>query len=383
LIRKTKYIYITFLILFFSKADAQTSALAVADSLYALGNYTSSINAYAKVGGKKSNLQIARAYNTIGNYDKAIAQYRAVLDNNPEFDLARFELGKLLLKTKNNGPALEMFQFLTSSKQGNPEYFYYLGRTYESFKEKDKANKAFKTAVEKDSTHLRSLYSLGKYYVGQEIKDSALVYIDKGLRFYENDVAMINLKALAFFNNGQFKQAIPHFERLLELGEEKPFVYEKLAFCYFRNWEPEKALEAYRKLSGFPDKLAAAYRGLGEVYFDEKELDSAQYYIEKSIEERMATFPQEYADLGRIARLKGQTKKSMDYYVKAWEENKENYYNYYQVCILADEYYKDPETRLNYHEKLLEMYPDIVPWLKERVKNRITEIKEEIHFASN
>ncbi|WP_421823740.1 tetratricopeptide repeat protein [Flagellimonas oceanensis] len=300
-----------------------------------------------------------------------------------QFDLARFELGKLLLKTKKNGPALEMFQFLTSSKQGNPEYFYYLGRTYESFKEKDKANKAFKTAVEKDSTHLRSLYSLGKYYVGQEIKDSALVYIDKGLRFYENDVAMINLKALAFFNNGQFKQAIPHFERLLELGEEKPFVYEKLAFCYFRNWEPEKALEAYRKLSGFPDKLAAAYRGLGEVYFDEKELDSAQYYIEKSIEERMATFPQEYADLGRIARLKGQTKKSMDYYVKAWEENKENYYNYYQVCILADEYYKDPETRLNYHEKLLEMYPDIVPWLKERVKNRITEIKEEIHFASN
>ncbi|WP_421823741.1 tetratricopeptide repeat protein [Flagellimonas oceanensis] len=86
MIRKTKYIYITFLILFFSKADAQTSALAVADSLYALGNYTSAINAYAKVGGKKSNLQIARAYNTIGNYDKAIAQYRAVLDNNPGFD---------------------------------------------------------------------------------------------------------------------------------------------------------------------------------------------------------------------------------------------------------------------------------------------------------
>ncbi|NDV17282.1 tetratricopeptide repeat protein [Muricauda sp. TY007] len=371
------------IILFSFKASAQSSALTIADSLYAQGNYTSAINAYAKVGNKKSNLQIARAYNTIGNYDKAIAQYTALLDNNPEFDLARFELGKLLFKTKNYGPALEAFNILTSSKRENPEYFYYLGRTYESVKETDKANKAFKTALEMDSTHLRSLYSLGKYYVGQEIKDSALVYIDKGLRFYENDVVMVNLKALAFFNNGQFQLAIPHFERLLELGEEKPFVYEKLAFCYFRNWEPEKALEAYHKLRSFPDKLAVAYSGLGKVHFEEKELDSAQYYIEKSIEERMASFPQEYASLGRIARLKGQTKKSMDYYVKAWTENKDNFYNYYQVCVLADEYYKDPETRLGYYEKLLEMYPEMVSFLKERAKNRIIEIKEEIHFASN
>lgn len=374
---------IVLILLISCKAGAQTSALAVADSLYALGNYASAINAYAEVGDEKASFQIARSYNSIGNYDKSIAQYTAILDNNPEFELARFELGKLLLKTKNYASAMEMFQVLTSSEQQNPEYFYYLGRAYESLDQTDKSNKAFKIAVKMDSTHLRSLYALGKYYVGQEIRDSALVYIDKGLQFYENDVAMINLKALAYFNNGQFKQAIPHFERLLELGEEKPFVYEKLAFSYFRNWEPKKALETYHKLSGFPDKKAAAYSGLGEVHFKEKALDSAQYYIEKSIEERMATFPQEYADLGRIARLKGQTKKSMDYYVKAWEENKDDYYNYYQICILADEYYKDPKTRLNYYEKLLEMYPDIVPWLKERVTKRITEIKEEIHFVGN
>lgn len=377
-----KLIFVLFVFTLF-KAGAQTSALSVADSLYALGNYASAINAYAKVGGKKSNLQIARAYNTIGNYDKSIAQYMAIVDRNPNFDLARFELGKLLLKTKNYEAALQMFQVLTSSEQQNPEYFYYLGRINESIDKTDKSNKAFKKAVEMDSTHLRSLYALGKYYVGQEVKDSALVYIDKGLRFYEADVAMINLKALAFYNNGQFQLAIPHFERLLELGEKIPFVYEKLAYCYFRNWEPEKALDTYYKLTSFPDKVAVAYAGLGDVYFKEKELDSAQYYIEKSIEERMALFPQEYASLGRIARLKGQTKKSMDYYVKAWEENKDNYYNYYQVCVLADEYYKDPKTGLKYFENLLEMYPDLVPWLEERVKNRITELKEEIHFVGN
>nr|WP_292966599.1 tetratricopeptide repeat protein [Muricauda sp. UBA7809] len=380
---QVKDFYIPFLILFSFKAGAQTSALAAADSLYGLGNYASAINVYAKVGDKKSNLQIARAYNAIGNYDKAIAQYSALLDKNPELQQARFEFGKLLLKTKKYEQALEAFNVLTASKQENPEYYYYLGRTHESVKNMDKANKAFKMAVAMDSTHLRSLYALGKYYVGQEIKDSALVYIDKGLRFYGNDVAMINLKALAYYNNGEYGPAIPYFESLLGLGEQKSFVYEKLAFSYFRNWEPEKALGAYHKLTNFPDKLATAYAGLGEVYFKEKELDSAQYYIKKSIEERMVSFPQEYASLGRIARLKGKTKESMEYYVKAWEENKDNYYNYYQVCVLADEYYKDSKTRLNYYEKLLEMYPNLVPFLKERAQNRISEIKEEIHFAGN
>ena len=36
-----------------------------------------------------------------------------------------------------------------------------------------------------------------------------------------------------------------------------------------------------------------------------------------------------------------------------------------------------------HYEKLLKMYPDLVPWLEERVKNRISELKEEIHFGSN
>lgn len=371
------------LILFSFQAGAQSSALSVADSLYALGNYAAAINEYAKVGDEKSNLQIARAYNAIGNYEKAIAQYEATLKNSPEMDIARFELGKLLLKAKNNGAALEAFNTLISKKQENPEYFYYLGRTHEAVNDQDEANKAFRKAVAMDSTHLRSLYSLGKFFVGQEIRDSALVYIDQGLRFYENDVSMINLKAQAYFNNGQHKEAIPHFERLMELGEGRPFVLERLAFSYFRSYESEKAINTYRMLSVVPGYLADAYSGMGEVYLQEKQLDSAQHYIKKSIEERTEIFDKEYADLGRIARLQGKTKLALDNYTKAWEENKENPYNYYQVCILADEYYKDPKTRLGYYEKLVEMYPGLMPFMKERVQKRISEIKEEIHYASN
>lgn len=369
--------------LIISKAGAQSSALSVADSLYSLGNYAAAINEYAKVDSANASLQIARAYNAIGNYDKAIAQYTATLAKNPNLDIAQFELGKLLLKTKNHQLALEAFETLVSTKQQNPEYYYYLGRTLENSKKQEKANEAFRKAVALDSTHLRSLYSLGKYFVGQEIRDSALVYIDQGLRFYENDVSMVNLKAQAYFNNGQYKPALPWFERLIELGEDRPFILERLAFSYLRSYENEKAIEAYRMLSLIPGYLADAYSGMGEVYMQDKQLDSAQVYIKKSIEERTEVFDKEYADLGRIARIQNKTKESMDYYKKAWEENKENPYNYYQVCVLADEYFKDSKTRLSYFEKLLQMYPNLPPFLKERVRKRVSEIKEEIHYAGN
>lgn len=71
----------------------------------------------------------------------------------------------------------------------------------------------------------------------------------------------------------------------------------------------------------------------------------------------------------------------MNNYTLAWKADTTNPYFYYQICTLADAYYKDPKTKLGYYEHFLERYPELVPYLKERAKNRITELKEEIHFA--
>ena len=80
-----------------------------------------------------------------------------------------------------------------------------------------------KRPVALDSTHLRSLFQLAKYYTVKQERDNALKYIEKGLQFYETDVALINLKALVLFNDYQYNNAIPWFEKLLELGEDKDY----------------------------------------------------------------------------------------------------------------------------------------------------------------
>ncbi|MEX0314764.1 MAG: tetratricopeptide repeat protein [Allomuricauda sp.] len=376
-----KTISIILLGLFFIKAGAQSSALTVADSLYELGSYSAAINKYAEVGNKNSNLQIARAYVAAGNNEKAIVQYTDLIKKNPNYTLAQYELGKLYTKIRKWEEAKKIFETLTEGETDNPEFYYYLGNALQKLEDFKSGNKALEKAVELDQTHLRSIYLLGKFYVARELPSKAHEILDLGLQSAPNDPALLNLKALTYFNSGYHVDAIPLFERLLELGETKPFVYKKLAYSYFKNWDFEKAKEHYRNLEQILNFEPDAYFGLGEVFLEEKQLDSSKIYFKKSIEERRYIFEQEYMNLGRIARLQNRLKESLDYYTKAWEENKSNFFNYYQVCTLADEYYKDPQTKLRYYEKFLRDFDRVHPFLKERVKKRVTELKEEIHFA--
>ena len=48
--------------------------------------------------------------------------------------------------------------------------------------------------------------------------------MNQGLKVYPDDVSLINLKALAYFNNNEYQKALPLFERLVALGEIQEFI---------------------------------------------------------------------------------------------------------------------------------------------------------------
>ncbi|MEA1784483.1 tetratricopeptide repeat protein [Arenibacter sp. GZD96] len=368
-------------IIIFSKAEAQTSALAIADSLYATGNYTTAINQYAKVGTKQSHLQIARAYHHIGNFDKAIAQYEALILKDTALQIAAFELGKLYVKVKNSEKALPLFSEL-SQRQPNPEYFYYLGMVQQDLGKNMESIAAFKKAVVIDSTHLRSLFQLGKHYLGEREYNLAQQYINKGLTEYPQDVSLINLKALTFYNNDQYQEAKPLFELLIDLGEEKDFLFEKLATCYYKLWEFEAAKHTYLRLLEFENAIPKAYFGLGEVYWRTTQRDSAAIYFHKAIASKKPFLAKEYTALAGLAREENKLSKALEYYKLAFEEDTENHINYYQICTVADQLFKDPKLKLAYYEKFIAQFGNDKPYFSQIVDKRISELKEEIHFVS-
>ena len=365
------------------KAEAQSSASVIADSLYATGNYTNAINYYAKEGSEKANLQIARAYKSIGNYDKAIIQYESLMEKAPELQIARFELGRLYLKTKRYDDGRKLFTGLVRNDANNPEYLYYQGESFRKLGQVASSLVVYKKAVAVDSTHLKSLFQLGKYFVTKKETIQALHYLDMGLQFYADDIALINLKALALFNNNEYEKALPLFERLIELGEKKEFVYTKLAHCYFKTWAFEEAKKTYKHLIEMDENNQNAYFNLGQVFFKDRQIDSAMYYVKKSIAVQEVSFENEYANLAYMYRSVDNLKSAMKYYKLAFKEDPSNYRNYYQLCMMIDQTSDDLALKLKHYETFIQKFGRDKPYISDLVLKRISELKVALHFAKD
>ena len=354
--------------------------MAVADSLYALGNYTMAINEYAKEGSPNAELQIARAYNAIGNYGKALAQYENLSHKKETFTLAKYELGKLYLKLKMPVKAEETFSLLIVDNKLNPEYFYYRGEAMREMDRIEEGMAAYRNAVKIDSTHLRSLFQLGKYYVLQRKLDSVVKYVDKGLHFYENDVGLINLKALAYYNHNRPWLALPLFERLVELGEDKAYIHEKMGYAYLVLNKFKEAKAAYFKMLEFDGEDPVALFGVGNAYWKLQERDSAKTYIKKSLEVQKVVLDKEYNALARLAVEENKIRQAIDYYRLALLEDPMGYLYKYEICILTDQYYKDPKMSLKCYREYQQKFGPKADYFSEFAAKRISELNVEIHM---
>lgn len=378
-----KYINLVLTIFISIICEAQIRSLNSADSLYATGNYIKAINEYAKDGSPKAALQIGRSYNAIGNFDKAITQYESLLSEHPELEIAKFELSKLYLKVKKYDLAKKLLIELIDTNPNNPEYFYVLGESFRENSLLDKSITNYKRAIQVDSTHLRSLFQLAKYYLVKREKDSVLHYSNMGLDFYPEDVALINLKALAYFNNDNFGSSVPYFEKLIELGEHKPFVYQKLGYAYFKTWEFEKAKKMYTSAIMMDSENPELYYELGHVFLKDRALDSAQVYFNQAIKIKKPYLAKEYESLAGVYRIQENLKEALHYYQLAHQEEPRNPTYYYQVCALNDQLSDNPEKKLEYYENFKKMYGKNRPYISEMVAKRISELKSEIHFSKN
>jgi tetratricopeptide (TPR) repeat protein len=372
---------LTLIILLNTNLAAQEKEGVIADSLYATGNYTKAINAYAGLGTPSAGLQIARAYRAIGNYEKALLQYETTVKDSPELQIASFELGKLLLMVKDFHAARKLFSKLVAINNQNPEYHYYLGEVYRELEQPASSLVGYKNAVEIDSTHLRSLFQLGKYFTIKQERDTALRYVDAGLEFYEQDVSLVNLKALIYYNDGRFEKAIPWFERVLELGERKEYVYEKLALSYYKEWEFEKAKETYTELLKFNDSNSDYYYALAETYRKNKQMDSAVLFVRKGMDIQRPVLAKGFMALSVLAREKDDLKLALDYLQLAVKEDPNDGTLFFRLCTLIDRYYKDPDSKLKYFEAYVGRFGSEVPYFSVMAKKRISELKKEIHYA--
>ena len=368
-------LFIILLILIGIKAEAQTSTLSLADSLYLNGNYTKSIEAYKKHPDTSQVFdKIAKAYYAIGNYDLAIGNYKSSIETNPNNALLKYDYAKLLAKTKKYDEASVMFNKLIDIDYRNPNYHYELGVVLEHLKDSTAQNRYY-SAFQLDSTHQKAIFRMVRHHVQKRRYKSAIHFIDIGLSSYKYNKDLISLKAQNYYNKKDYDNAVVWFEKLIALNESSQFIHERLSMSYAQIYEFEKAIEQGLLALEYDSKNVNNLFVQGELYERLNDFENAEKYMLQSLLIQDQPLDKEYIKLAAVYNRQKKYKEGIDVYKRAVEENPSNESAQFFLIFTKDQYYKDIDSRI----KLYETYKAKFPKSKynSMADYRLKELKEE------
>ncbi|MDT0643855.1 tetratricopeptide repeat protein [Zunongwangia sp. F363] len=363
-------------------AGAQTSALALSDSLYAVGKYAEAI----KVAGNTQPseavfLKLAKYYKADGDYGAALDNYRKVLAENPNRLLTAIDYGQLLLRSGNLPQADSLFSGLAKAYPKNASFQYQLGLIKE--KQKDSAAMAhYYTAVSLDKEHKAALYKVARHALKSGKYTLAEHFCLQGLKANPGNRPLLSILAQTYSALHLYEEAIPQYEKLLELGEESEFIYSKVAFAYYQIEAYQQAIQNYQQALTFEDRNAATHYSLGKLYALIGDLEKSETHLLMSILIKKQPIDAEYLSLALTYKEMEKYKDALEYLEKALEENPENERALYERAIAADNYFEDLETRMNYYKAYLNKYdPQGNEGMIYLARNRVSDIKKEMHMA--
>ena len=370
----SKYIIILILFAFF-KAGAQTSALAVADSLYAVGDYPQAINALERTEPKTEQvyLKLARAFQAQGNLKEAGANYEIVLEKNPERILTKIDHAKLLMKIGELNKADSIFGVIAKNYPKNAGFQYQLGLIKEQ-QQDSTAIAYFKNTIQLEPMHQDALFKLARAELQEREYGMAVNYSLMGLSANPANVSLRSILAQSYYNQKFYDKAIPEFEKIIELGQGNEFVNSRLGFSYYQRSDFFNAIDHYKEALNFEDRNSDTHYNLGKLYAITGDLEKSEIHLLMAVLIKKQPVDAEFLSLGLTYKLQKDYKKAMEYFNKSLEENPDNERALYERAIAADNYFKDLETRINYYELYLKKFEaegneDLIYLSKARLKD--------------
>ncbi|MCF6347970.1 MAG: tetratricopeptide repeat protein [Flavobacteriaceae bacterium] len=411
---KKNLLFIMILLLTF-KTEAQTSVLKATDSILETGNYQTALaelekinepsseilekiaSIYQKVGNNSKAIeyydkafvikptdkikeQLGKSYQSIGNPDKTIELYNEVLQTNPNNLLLKYNLAKLYMSEKKVKKAIELFNELSNKDSLNPNYPYQLGIAYEKLGKSGFANSAnsFLKAYKIDSLHLKSIYNLAKFYRKLKFKDSATLFIDKGLKINPKSINFNQLKANDAFLNKEFDSALVYLKKLEDLNFKTMFTYKMYGLTYLNMKNYKKAEEYFKVAQGEDYKDASVAYNLGLVEKGMKNYKKASYYFAMSIYYQKPKLDKNYYQLGLMQLEQKEMKIALKSFEDGYKNNWKNHQLLFQLAMTSDDYYKDKKIALQHFEKYIDSFSDRDKKSTLYAKQRIKEIKKKL-----
>lgn len=361
-------------------AEAQNSAMKIADSLYLLGNYNKAIQYYKKDSLLTYNqLKIAQSFVNQTAYNKAIPYYEKVVYKDSTQFLATYELAKLYYKTKQIPRAINYFDWLQKKDTKNPNYPYFIGVSLEQLNQPNYI-KQYQKAIVLDEAHLKSLKKLAKYYLKKDDWIQFSKYINLGLKHYPDNLILLNYQAQAFFKQQYYSKSIDVFSRIEKIDPKNKFVVSKLGQANHALKKYEVALGYYKKALKLDKDNGNFHTQIGLLYKDTQEYKKAYYHYFIALRVNKVMLDEEHYNIAMLFKEQKKYEQAIKQLKLALKENQYNHKAHFELAICADNFYKDDKEKL----RLYKVYKLSFEGKNKRfdgiVKERMSSLKEKIHI---
>ncbi|WP_028887189.1 tetratricopeptide repeat protein [Tenacibaculum ovolyticum] len=405
-----KRILMIVLVIGLLKAEAQTSAFTSIDSLVHIGRYQKALVLLKKQEPTfQSNKRIAAIYTSIDNYKlatkyferalllkddyrakislgksyqkekklhEAISVYEEILKKDSANLLVSYQLGKLYLKTKQALKAKSIFKGLLQKDRNNANYHYQMGIVYAMLKKRNLKINSFLKTYEKDGEHINAIHQLALAYTFLRDKDSANLFIDKGLKVNSNHVALNKLKINNFYRKKEYLSAVNLLEKIDSLEPNEHYTFKMLGRAFYKLKDYEKAKEYFEKALKIDKSDFKSYTYLGDIAFAEKEYKSARFkYIYATIIGKVPRDVEHYK-LARTYKELGKPREEMNAYKNAYEENYKNHRALFQLANTSENFYKDKKIAYKHYKNYVSRFETKDSLLTSQAKVRLKEIKK-------
>ncbi|MCD7904058.1 MAG: tetratricopeptide repeat protein [Clostridiales bacterium] len=218
---------------------------------------------------------------------------------------------------------------------------------------------------------------IGNYWYTIRHFEKAYKYFEKAVKSGTHHVKALYLYALRLLQDGNGREALKYFE----LAEKyncgilmEKYITVSKSSCYWIMGEIDKAISL---LEGLMEKFSYistdAYTTLGYLYFLKDNLEKAEKYTNKAIEDSEDHAPA-WDNLGQIYYKKGKTDKAKEYFEKALSYKEIADSLYFMGRIREDEG-KEKEAEEYYERALKCSISALNTVTEEEIKNRLKTLK--------